>query len=92
MSTQTVTTEPAAAVQPSTTAPEFIRLPRSGQPEPRTGLSRSALNDLILPNEGNGFKPSVKSICLRKRGAARGCRLIVWESLRAYLYSQSQEA
>ena len=70
--------------------PEFIRLPRSGQRETITGLSRSTLNSLILPNETNSFKPPVKSVCLRKHGAARGTRLIVLESLRAYLHAQAQ--
>ena len=64
--------------------PEFIRLPKLGLC-PITGLSRSKLYDLISPNEGNGFKPPVKSVSLRKRGQAKGTRLIVLQSLLDYL-------
>ena len=70
--------------------PEFIRLPKGGQC-PHTGLSRSKLNQLILPCEQNDWKPPVKSACLRKRGAAKGTRLIVLQSLLDYLYSQLEE-
>jgi hypothetical protein len=55
---------------------------------PYTGLSRSKLNQLILPCEQNDFKPPVKSVCLRQRGAIKGTRLIVLDSLLDYLYSQ----
>ena len=71
--------------------PEFIRLPRGGTRDPITGLSRSALNSLILPSNGNGFKPPVKSVCLRKHGAARGIRLIVLKSLLAYIHGQADQ-
>jgi hypothetical protein len=67
--------------------PEFINLPRQGERCPHTGMSRSALNVLILPNRLNGFKPKVKSFCLRQRGAARGIRLISYDSLREYILS-----
>ena len=67
--------------------PEFLRLPRCGQRDVVSGLSRSGLNALILPNEENSFKPPVKSVVLRKKGAARGTRLIVAQSLRDYLYA-----
>jgi len=64
--------------------PEFIRLPKLGLC-PITGLSRSKIYDLISPNEGNGFKPPVKSVSLRKPGQTKGTRLIVLQSLLAYL-------
>ena len=64
--------------------PEFIRLPKLGLC-PITGLSRSKLYDLISPNEGNGFKPPVKSLSLRKPGQTKGTRLIVLQSLLDYL-------
>ena len=64
--------------------PEFIRLPKLGLC-PITGLSRSKISDLISPNEGNGFKPPVKSVSLRKPGQTKGTRLIVLQSLLAYL-------
>ena len=67
--------------------PEFLRLPRNGQRDVVSGLSRSGLNALILPNEENSFKPPVKSVVLRKPGAIRGTRLIVAQSLRDYLYA-----
>jgi hypothetical protein len=81
------TTAPVAApasVALSPIQPEFIRLPRRG-PCPFTGLTRSKLYDLISPHEGNGFKPPVKSVSLRKRGQIKGTRLIVLESLLVYL-------
>lgn len=68
--------------------PEFIRLPRSGQRCPHTGLSRSALNNLILPCKANRHRPPVLSISDRKPGKARGTRLIVYDSLLSHLNSQ----
>jgi len=66
-----------------------MRLPRSGQADPITGLRRSTLNDLILPTAANGFKPPVRSIVLRKPGRSRGCRLIDVSSLLAFLHGQA---
>ena len=66
--------------------PEFIRLPKPGSHCPWTGLSRSGLNEMILPCTANGFKPPVRSVSLRKRGARRGVRLISYDSLLAYLH------
>ena len=63
--------------------PEFLRLPRSGQRCPVSGLSRSKLNELIL-----GSKPAVKSVVLRKRGTTRGIRLIDAASLVQFLRQQ----
>jgi hypothetical protein len=65
--------------------PEFIRLPKSGNRCPHTGLSRSKLNQLVLPCKENDFKPPVESKVLRKRGTIRGTRLIVFDSLMEYL-------
>jgi hypothetical protein len=64
-----------------TLVPEFIRLPRSPDRCPFSGLSRSALNELIL-----GANPPVKSVVMRKRGAVRGVRLIDYGSLVSYLH------
>lgn len=69
------------------TKPEFIRLPRAGRQCPYTGLTRTGLNDLILPTPGQR-NPPVRSILLRKRGAQRGVRLIDFDSLIAYLNDQ----
>ena len=66
-------------------APEFLRLPRPGQLCPHTGMSRSALNDLILPTPRNGNKPPVRSFCLRQKGAKTGIRLVDYASLRDYI-------
>ena len=65
--------------------PEFIRLPQPGKRCPYTGLSRSGLNNLILPCALNGHRPPVRSVCLRPRGAVRGTRLICYDSLMGYL-------
>ena len=81
------TTAPVAAPA-SVTAfqpqPEFIRLPKRGQC-PITGLTRSKLYDLISPHEDNDFRPPVRSVSLRKTGQLKGTRLVVLESLLAYL-------
>lgn len=69
-----------------TQRPEFIRLPRPGTRCPYTGLTRSGLNNLILPCALNGHRPPVRSVCLRQRGAVRGTRLINYDSLLSYLY------
>ena len=52
---------------------------------PVFGLSRSTLNELVLPCPENKNRPPVKSVVLRKRGARTGIRLIELASLRAYL-------
>lgn len=69
--------------QPSSSLPEFIRLPKSGLRCPWTGLSRSALYELILPAQA-----PVKSVVLKRRGAKRGQRLICVSSLFSYLHAQ----
>jgi len=66
---------------------EFIRLPKKGL-EPITGLSRAKLCELILPSKANGFRPPVKSVCLRRPGANKGARLIKLQSLLDYLNSR----
>jgi len=50
-----------------------------------TGLSRSTLNELVVPSLVNAGKPPVRSVVLRKRGALRGIRLISYDSLMQYL-------
>jgi len=66
--------------------PEFLRLPKSGERCPYTSMSRTGLNLLILPCAANNFCPPVRSISLRKRGQVKATRLIVFDSLMAYLY------
>jgi len=65
--------------------PDYIRLPKPGQRCPKTGMTRSALNGLILPNARNNYQPPVESRSLRRRGDGKGTRLIVWHSLKEYL-------
>src|SRR4051812_49324395 len=81
-----------AAKQSETLRPEFIRLPKPGKQCQHTGLSRSAVNELILPTEANGHKPPVKSFVLRKRGAKTGIRLIEYDSLASYIRARQQSA
>ena len=70
--------------------PEFIRLPKTGTLCPYTGLTRSKLNELVLACPANEYKPQVKSVCLRQKGAIKGIRLVVFESLLNYLRQQVQ--
>ena len=66
---------------------KFIRLPRSGVQCEITGLSRSALNELVLPSEKNQFRPPVRSHSLKKDGQDKGVRLIRVKSLVKYIKS-----
>ena len=65
------------------------RLPKCGGK--LQGLSRSKLNQLILPSAANGFRPPVKSISVRNPGTIRGIRLIFIPSLYSYLESLARE-
>ena len=65
--------------------PEFVRLPPPGERCCYTGLSRSTLCELCVPCAANGNHPPVVSHVLRKRGAARGIRVISLVSLIAYI-------
>lgn len=88
-----VTTAPVVATPVSVARdPEFIRLPKTGTLDPFTGLTRSKLNELVLPCPANDQKPPVKSVCLRQRGAVKGVRLIVFKSLMEYLHGQEGRA
>ncbi|WP_425503864.1 helix-turn-helix domain-containing protein [Cerasicoccus frondis] len=55
--------------------PEFLRIPDAVR---YSGLSRSTLYQLLSTGE-------IKSFALRKRGNARGIRLVSVDSLNAYL-------
>ena len=78
-------------ITPSTNHPQaagmplYINLPRSGERCPYTGLSRAKLNELILPNERNHFRPQVASKSIKTAGQQRGKRLIVLESLLQFI-------
>jgi len=67
--------------------PEFVRLPKAGEFCPHCGLSRSALYRLVRPVPENDYKPPVKSVIVRQRGATRGSVLISYNSLLLYLNS-----
>ena len=79
------TTDPMSVAAPTPAKPEFMRLPKAGERDPVFGLSRTVLNELILPCPRNGGRPPVRSVVLRKRRAKTGIRLIDLESLRAHL-------
>ena len=86
----TLTTEPLAIpprVITATLKPETIRLPKPKTLCPYTGLSRSAMNELVLPCAANAFKPPVRSTVLRKRGARTGIRLVYFDSLLEHLHA-----
>lgn len=69
---------------PTHIVPTFVRLPKSGTRCPWTGLSRSAICELILP-----ARAPVKSVVLRRRGATRGVRLVLLSSLLRFLHAQA---
>jgi hypothetical protein len=89
-------TAPSQQITPPTNqsakvdGPAYIRLPKPGSRCQISGLSRSKLNELILPNKRNHFRPEVASKSLRQKGAQRGVRLVLLESLMAYLSGSSQ--
>jgi hypothetical protein len=82
-SAMTARTSDAISVSKSVShqQPEFVRLPKSGQRCPWTGMSRASLNELVL-----GSRARVHSVVLRRAGASRGIRLIHLESLLHYLH------
>ena len=70
--------------------PLTIRLPRSGERCLWTGLTRSALNVLILPCKANGIVPPVKSKVLKSGGNSRGIRLVIFKSLKFHLLEDEE--
>ncbi len=70
--------------------PEYLRLPKPPLRCPVSGMSRSAINALILPTKANGFKPPVQSRVIKShKHASRGTRLISRASLIAFIEAQS---
>ena len=61
--------------------PEFLALPRPGHVCPVCGLGRSYIYQLIR-------RGKIQSVSLRERGKTRGKRLLVADSVLAYLRSQ----
>lgn len=76
--TSTEILPPARGV--GTDLPEFVRLPKPGRRCYWTGLTRSAMNELVL---GDG--PKVESVVVARKGASRGIRLVHLGSLLGYL-------
>jgi hypothetical protein len=70
---------------PATPEPKWIRLPRSGDRCPFSGLTRTAMDQLVRPQACNDFNPPVDSKVVRVKGAKRGAVLISYESLMEYL-------
>lgn len=81
---------PEVQVKENAQKPEWIRLPTKGKC-PHTGLSRSSLYALASASADNDYRPPVKSIVLRRRGAQRGMRLISYDSLMDYLERESRK-
>jgi hypothetical protein len=67
------------------TRPEYSRMPKPGAVCPYTSLSRSHLYQLAT----DGL---IKTVSLRKRGTLRGVRLIVLDSVFAYIEKAAKEA
>ena len=76
------------AVSHPSEKPEWIRLPKPKARCTYTGLSRSTMNELVIPSEANSYLPPVRSAVIKKRGAMRGIRLISFDSLMAYIDKQ----
>jgi hypothetical protein len=85
-----LTTAPVSVPEITTmpkSQPEFIRYPKPRTRCEKTNLSRTKMCELVLPCAANDFKPPVRSVVLRKKGKARGIRLIDYASLMAYINS-----
>ena len=80
----------ASTIAEGKAAVEFLRLPKSKERDPLFGLSRSFLNELILPCEKNSYRPPVRSHVLRRRGYRTGIRLISVDSLRDYVKAHEE--
>ena len=80
------TTNTGSIIKPVSRGSEtqWMRLPKPGEHDSNTGLTRSVLSRLCV--EGK-----VKSISLREKGKARGCRLVNLQSLLSYLGELEQK-
>lgn len=72
---------------------DLIDLPKGKQRCPITGLSRAALNQLILPSVRNGWKPPVRSVKLKVLGKGHrgGCRKVLKSSLLDWMQGQYEQ-
>jgi hypothetical protein len=57
---------------------------------PYSGLTRSYMNYITLPNKTNNFNPPVVSRVIKAPQARRGIKLIEYESLMNFLRSADQ--
>jgi hypothetical protein len=71
------------ASTPPLPAPAFIRLPRPGNRDPHTGLTRTSIYNLI--NTGQ-----VQSRIVKQPGCKRGIRLIDFPSLISFIQGQAK--
>lgn len=71
--------------------PYSFRVPKPGEVDPYFGAARTFWNERILPTPENGFRPPIRSISDRKKGAIRGVRFIIYESALAYFQKLEAE-
>jgi len=64
---------------------EFFRLPQPGKRDPHFGLSRAWYYKAATIGE-------IRMIAVRQRGALRGVRLVVYDSVADYIRRAGQEA
>lgn len=64
---------------------EFFRLPQPGKRDPHFGLSRAWYYKAATLGE-------IRMIAVRQRGALRGVRLVVYDSVADYIRRAGQEA
>jgi hypothetical protein len=69
-----------------------MRMPKARERDPLFGLSRSYLNNLVLPYRENRYRPPVRSVVLRRPGAKTGVRLVDAVSLRQHLLAHVEPA
>jgi hypothetical protein len=55
---------------------EFLRIPSRGEKCPITGLSRTSVEEIVVPSKKNNFNPPVRARLRRKPGKLRGIWLI----------------
>lgn len=81
--------KPLLPAKEETLVPVWLQLPKPPARCPISSLSRTKLNELILPCHANGFKPPVRSKSLtNSKFATRGIRLYHVPSLLEYIESQ----
>jgi hypothetical protein len=77
--------------QPEKVRPFFIRLPQPGKTCVWTGLSRSGMADLCVKSDRNPHPP-VESFKAYRGDNKHAVRLVVFESLMAYLQKLRENA